>query len=115
MPFLERYKDVAVRRADRAGVVVRGIDAAVGKSEIIDDLTQLIGRNDLSNHLLDLVYRSCRFLNPRAGLHAHVHVKTARVHRGKEILPRGKEKGDTEAITNPITSRTTFSRCLNRD
>ena len=115
MPFLERYKDVTVRRADRAGVVIRSIDAAVGQSQIVDDLTQLIGRNDLSNHLLDLVYGSGRFLNARAGLHAHVHVKTARVHRGKEILPEEREKGDTRRSRIRSPAERLFSRCLNRD
>ena len=88
MPFLQGDKDIAVRGADGAGVVVRGIDAAVGKAEIIDDLTQLISGNDLANHLLDLVDRACRLFDPRPGLHPHVHIETAGIDGGKEILPQ---------------------------
>ena len=92
MVFLEGHQDVAIRGAHGPRVVVRSVDAAVRQSKVIYDFAQLIGRNDLSNHLLDFVHCPGRFFNARAGCHADVHVETAGIHGREEILPEEGEQ-----------------------
>ena len=92
MVFLEGHQDVAIRGAHGPRVVVRSVDAAVRQSKVIYDFAQLIGRNDLANHLLDFVRCPGRFFNARAGCHADVHVETAGIHGREEILPEEGEQ-----------------------
>ena len=91
--------DLAVLRADGAGVVVGHVDAADRQADIVDQRFQLVRRDDLADDLLDFGKLPRVFLDARADLRAHMHQNPAAVDRRKEIaaeIGRQRERADHE-------------------
>ena len=64
--FLQRNERIAIRRADRAGVLVGHVDAGKRQADIVDDVVELIGRNGIPDGLLDEIEQPRGLLDPRA-------------------------------------------------
>ena len=58
----KRHQNVRVRCADRSGIAVGKIDAAVGQTDVVNDAVNFVCRNLLPNRLLDQVAKIARFL-----------------------------------------------------
>src|SRR6476660_7467553 len=84
----ERNQNVAVRGTHRSGIIVRSVNPAVGNPKVIDYALQLVGGDDLPDHLLDLVHRASGFLDAGTGFHPDVHVESSGVNRREEILSK---------------------------
>jgi hypothetical protein len=56
-------QDVAVLRADRARIVVDGVDRAHRQADIIDDRDELFGRDDLADAARDAIELRGRILD----------------------------------------------------
>ena len=80
------HLNVGVRWPDRCRVRISQVDAAVGKSDVVDDRDQLVPGNDLPEGVVDLVAETGNLLDPRPGVSAHVNFELAAVDRGKEVL-----------------------------
>ena len=85
MSLIERNQDIAILRADGAGVVVGLVDTAHGQAEIVDDAAQFVPRNCAADTLLDLVEQLRRFFYAGAHLCAHVHLDLPGIDGGEEI------------------------------
>src|SRR4029077_14063184 len=98
--WLQRDLDVAVLRADGAGVVIGQVDSAHWHTDVVDQRAQLGGRNDLADGLLDPGEHIGAVLDARAHLEAHVHQDLPRINRGEKIAAeRGhqQERGQNHA------------------
>ena len=51
---IQRDEDLAVGRRDDRGVAERQVDAAAGDADVVDDHLDLVGRDRLADHRLDL-------------------------------------------------------------
>ena len=85
MAFAQRQQDLAVERADRAGVAVREVDAAVRHAEVVEDRLELVGRDELADRRFDVVGEPRRLLDARAGRRAHVQADLAGVDAREEV------------------------------
>ncbi len=101
MVFLQLDLDVAVLRADHAGVVVGHVDAGDRHADVVGDRLDLLRRNDLADRLLHVGELACRLLDAGADLGADMHQDVAGIDRGKEIAPeerhqqeRHRDKGE---------------------
>jgi hypothetical protein len=65
--------DVAVLRADRAGVVVGRVDATHRHADIVDQGGDLLRRDDLPDRLLDVREMGGALLDARADRAAGMH------------------------------------------
>ena len=88
MVFLEADQGVAVRRSDRAGVLVGHVDAGERQADIVDDIVELIGRDGLADRLLDEIEQPRGLLDAGAGLGADVHQNLPESTAGKKFWPR---------------------------
>ncbi len=93
---LEGDEDVGVGGAGGAGVVVGGIDAAVGQADVVDDVAELMGGDDLAEHALDEVDVAGGLLDAGAGAHADVEVEAAGVDGGEEVFAEEGEEQKRE-------------------
>ena len=89
--LVERNQNVAVRGTHRSGIIVGGVDAAIGNPKVIDNPLQLVGGDNLADHLFDLIHRASCFFDAGTGFHPNVHIESSGIDRGEEILP---EKGE---------------------
>jgi hypothetical protein len=53
--FFQTDQRVAVLRTNGAGILIGHVNAAVGQPNIVDNIVDLSGRNDLTHCLLNLV------------------------------------------------------------
>ena len=88
---IEGNQDVAIGRADDAGVRIGQVDAAVGKAEVVQDAAEILRGNVLADRRLDLVAKLGRFLDARAGLGPDVELELPGIDGRKKVLP---EKGN---------------------
>jgi len=86
--------DVAVLRADAAGVAVGLVDAADRQADVVDNGRQLIRRDGLANGLLDMVEQGGGVLQPRADRRAHMQRHLAGIDAREEV--RSQEGRQTE-------------------
>ena len=106
MALLQLDLDVAVLRADHAGVVVGHVDAADRHADIVGQRVDLGRRNDLADRLLHVGELIGAFLDAGADLGAHMHQDLAGIDRGKEVAARET----APAGTKPRRSRESRSR-----
>jgi len=85
--LLQRDLDLAVQRADRAGVAVRQVDAGVGHAQVVQHCLQLVGRHQFADRGLDFVGGARGFLDARAGGQAHVQAHLAGIDGREEVAP----------------------------
>ena len=113
--FLELDLDVAVLRADHAGVVVGHVDAGDRHADIVDHRLDLAGRNDLADRLLHVGELVGGLLDAGADLGADMHQDVAGVDRRKEVAAEkrhqqerqrdhGEEAGDEQRPPSPAPS-----------
>ena len=98
-PSLQRQQDLAVERADGAGVAVREVDAAVRHAEVVEDGLELVRRDQLADRRLDLVGEARGLLDAGAGRRAHVQADLAGVDAREEVAARapGRAAHDSSA------------------
>ena len=85
-PSLQLDQDVAVRRADRAGVVVGHVDAADRHADIVDDGGDFVRRDDLADRLLRSSANWRRVSSTRVPTwRADMHQDLAGIDRGEEV------------------------------
>jgi hypothetical protein len=108
----ERDQDVGVAGADRCGVAVGQVDAAIGQPDVVDDGDQLVAWDGGADHLIDLVAQPGGLLDAGTGAPPQVQLELAAVDLGEEILaqPRqqdghGEQAGAEEARQEPGTAR----------
>ncbi len=94
MLCIQRDKNLRVRRANRATRAVRGIDAAIRKTDIIEHGLHFIRRNIPPDHGFDLIAQPRRLLDSKPGTCSYVHAELSSVHAWEEILP--KEEHDSQ-------------------
>src|SRR5271166_5073129 len=90
--LVERNQNVAVRGTHRSGIIVRGVDAAIWNPKVVDNPLQLVGGDNLADHLFDLVHRASCFFDASTGFHPNVHIECSGIDRGEEILPEKREQ-----------------------
>ena len=94
--LVERNQNVAVRGTHRSSIIVRGVNAAIGNPEVIDNPLQLVGGNNLADHLFDLIHRASCFFDAGPGFHPDVHIESSGIDRREEILPEKREQNHGE-------------------
>ena len=82
----ELHRDVGIGGTDGSGVGVRGIQTAVGKSDVVDDGVDFVLGDGLANGVVDLIAEIGDIFNTRAGVGAEVNLELAAVDGGKEVL-----------------------------
>ena len=85
MPLFQLDLDIAVLRADHAGVVIGHVDAADRHADVIGERFDLAGRNDLADRLLYVGELIGAFLNAGTDLGADMHQDRTGIDRGKEV------------------------------
>ena len=97
--FLQADERVAVLRADGAGVLIGHVDAGERQADIVDDIVELIGRNDAAHGLFDQIEQARGLLDAGAGLGADVHQDLPGIDRREEVLAqkRPEAEGDHDA------------------
>ena len=88
--FSERNLNVGIGGTDGGGVGIRGIDAAVGQADVVDDGRDLILGNGLADGVVDLIAELSDVFDARAGAGADVNLELAAIDGGEEVLT---EKG----------------------
>ena len=83
--FLQLDLDVAVLRADHAGVVVGHVDAADRHADVVGQRVDLAGRDDLADRLLDVGELVGGLLDAGADLGADVHQDLAGIDGREEV------------------------------
>ena len=83
--FFQLDLDVAILRADHAGVVVSHVDAADRHADVVGQGIDLVGRNDRANRLLDIGELIGGILDAGADLGPHMHQDLTGIDRGKEV------------------------------
>ena len=84
--------DIAVLRADHAGVVVGHVDAADRHPDIVGQRLDLARRDHLADRLLDIGELIGGFLDAGADLGADMHQDRAGVDRRKEVAPEERHQ-----------------------
>ena len=83
--FLQLDLDVAVLRADHAGIVVGHVDAGDRHADVIGQRVDLAGRDDLADRLLHVGELVGGFLDAGADLGADMHQDVAGIDSGEEV------------------------------
>ena len=83
--FLQLDLDVAILRADHAGVVVGHVDAGDRHADVVGQRLDLAGRNDLADRLLHVGELVGGFLDAGADLGADMHQDVAGIDGGEEV------------------------------
>jgi hypothetical protein len=94
MTLVELDLDVAVLRPDGSAIVVGHVDAADRHPDIVDQRSELLGRDDLADRLLDVGKMVGVFLNAGADLAAGVHEDLAGIHGRKEVAAQERRQGE---------------------
>ena len=97
MVFLQANQRIAVFRSDRAGILIGHVDAGNWQADIVDNIVELIGRNDVADGLLDQIEQTSGFFDPGARLGADVHQDLSRIDRREKVLAQKRpdaERGD---------------------
>ena len=94
--FLQADQRVAVLRADGAGVLIGHVDAGERQADIVDDIVELIGRNDAAHGLFDQIEQAGGFLDAGAGLGADMHQDLPGIDRRKEVLAQERPEAEGE-------------------
>ncbi len=103
--FIELDEDFAVGSAERAGVAVAEIDAAIGDAEIVENGLQFVRRDRLANGGVDLVGEARGFFDAKAGARAEVHADLAGVNFGEEVAAEDEEQAAGEEAENQKARR----------
>src|SRR5437867_3039311 len=64
---VQRYQDLAVELSDRSCIAVCGVLAAVGETDIVENVRQLVFRDDLADRFFHLREIKLGLLNACAG------------------------------------------------
>ena len=83
--LVQRYQDLAVKLPDRSRIAVREVLAAVGESDVVENVRQLVFRDDLADRVFHLREINLGLLDACAGGRAHVQADLARVYLREEI------------------------------
>jgi hypothetical protein len=94
MVFPQADERIAVFRTDRAGILVRHVDAGKRQADIVDDIVELIRRDGAAHGAFDQIEQARGLLDAGAGLGAHVHQDLAGIDIGKEILAEERPKAE---------------------
>src|SRR5208282_1530557 len=86
MVLSQRYHNVSVPRADGSRVAVGEIHAAVGQSDVINDADHFLGRELLTNGILNSIAKVRRFLNAGSGGRPQVQGELTAVNLGEKVL-----------------------------
>ena len=82
---LERDQDLAVGRRHERRVAEGQVDAAGGEADVVEDGVDLVGRDRLADHVLDLGEAALGLLEARAGRGADVQAELPGVDRREEV------------------------------
>ena len=88
MAFLQGYQHIGICGADRAGIAVGHVDAAVRQPDVVDDIVHLAGRDDLADGLLNKIAQTGSLLDAGAGRGADMHENWPELTVGKKFSPR---------------------------
>ena len=95
-------ENIGVAGADRRGIAVGKIDAAVGQADVVDNADQFGLRNLLANVGFHAIAERGGFFDARAGGSAHVQLEFAAIHGREKVLAEqrkqreGKHAGSQE-------------------
>ena len=95
--FLQLDLDVAVLRADHAGIVVGHVDAGDRHADIVGQRLDLAGRDDLADRLLHVGELVGGLLDAGADLGAHMHQDLAGIDRGEEVAAEERHQQERHA------------------
>ena len=90
--FLQLDLDIAILRADHAGVVVGHVDAGDRHADVVGDGLDFLRRNDLADRLLHVGELVGGFLDAGSDLGADMHQDVAGIDRGEEIAPEERHQ-----------------------
>src|SRR5439155_23504437 len=85
---LQLDKNFGIRGSNGSRAAVTKIDAAIGQTYIVQNRSDLILRNHLTNGLIDLIGQACGFFNAKAGASTQVQAYLAGVNFGEEIAAK---------------------------
>ncbi len=94
MALVEIHEYIGIARTHRRRGAVRQIDAAVGKSQIVDDVRNLILRDHFADRCLDRVAERGGFLDAGAGARAQMQLDLAAVDGREKILAESRQRSE---------------------
>ena len=84
MRRIERHQDLAISRSNRDTVAERQVNR-VRHADVVDDYVELLGRDDLTDIVLDLLKVDFGFLDPGSRRGPHVKPQLAGIDGRKEV------------------------------
>ncbi len=90
----EADEDVAIGRANHAGIAIGQIDAAIRQAKRVNNVDQFFLGDGLADHVFDTVGQARRFLDTQAGLGTEVQFDLAAVDIREEVAaqPRHQQR-----------------------
>src|ERR1700735_1107047 len=79
------HHNIGIRCPDWGRIAIREIDAAVGQTNIVDDVLDFAGWYLPSDRLLDLIAKVGRLFNAHSSGSTHMELESTAVHAGEEV------------------------------
>src|SRR5580692_4608918 len=92
--FLQLHEDFGVGSAERSGIAIAQIDAAVRDADIVQNRLQFLRRNGFADDGVDLIGEARRFLDTKAGASTEVQTNLPGIDFGKEIPAEHEDEPD---------------------
>src|SRR5579872_24175 len=118
--LFQAHKNIHITRANRSGVAVREVDAAVRQADGVDNAVNFLRRNLLPDGLLDQIRETRSLLDSRPGARSHMQFELPRVHRREKILPqpwkqehyRNQAEAKKDQQKSPLMMQTAFQQSV---
>ena len=91
--ILERDENLAVHWADRRRIAQRNVDAAIGKTDIVQDDVDLVIADDLADFGFDAGKIHLRLLNSGSRRRPNMQTHLTRIDLRKEIPAQKRKQG----------------------
>src|SRR5579863_2264284 len=85
-------QNIHITSANRSGVAVREVDAAVRQADGVDNAVNFLRRNLLADGLFDQIRETRGLLDARPGARSNMQFELSRVHRREKILPQPRKQ-----------------------
>ena len=107
MVFLQSYEHIGICRPNRATIVVGHVDAAIGEPNVVNNVVQLAGGDNVADGVLDKITQTRRLLNTGACWRADMHKNLTGIDGGKKVLSEEwqQSKGENYAGDEPGSER----------
>src|SRR6202789_2338632 len=98
--LFEGNQNVCIRCSGQARAAIDVVDVAVGKTDDIEDVIHLRGKNRLTNATLDQVHQTRGLLNTGSCLRTHMQNKLAAVRVREKILAKKRNQSKRQETNN---------------